>query len=128
RLRAHLGRSSIPLQVDIGFGNAIEPPAEAVVFPTLLDDPPPRICAYPREAVVAEKTHAMVVLGERNSRHKDFYDLFILASSFPFDGRRLSSGLAATFKRRETPIGGAYPVALTSAFFEDDHRAQQWRG
>jgi len=127
RLRAHLGRSSIPLQVDIGFGNAIEPPAEVVTFPTLLDDPPPRIFAYPKEAVVAEKTHAMVVLGDKNSRFKDFYDLFILASSFPFDGRRVSAGLAATFERRETPIDDAYPVALTSAFFEDDRRAQQWR-
>jgi len=126
-LQAMLGVSRIPLQIDIGFGNAIEPPPENVEFPTLLNDPPPRIRAYPREAVVAEKLHAMVVLGERNSRFKDFYDVFVLASQFSFEGGRLVAAIAATFKRRSTPIGSAIPIALTPVFFEDSVRSEQWR-
>lgn len=127
RLRAMLGRSRIPLQIDIGFGNAIQPPPEDVEFPTLLDDPPPRIRAYSQEAVVAEKMHAMVILGERNSRFKDFYDVFVLASRFPFRGSRLRSAIAATFDRRSTSITSALPVALTSSFFENRGRSEQWR-
>jgi predicted nucleotidyltransferase component of viral defense system len=127
RLRAMLGRSRIPLQIDIGFGNAIEPPPEDVEFPTLLDDPSPRIRAYSQEAVVAEKMHAMVILGERNSRFKDFYDVFVLASRFSFGASRLLSAIAATFDRRSTPIVSALPLALTSGFFEERGRSDQWR-
>ena len=97
RFQASLGESRVQMQIDIGFANAIDPPPLDVEYPTLLDDPPPRVRAYPQEAVIAEKLHAMVVLGERNSRLKDFYDLFVLARQFPFDGARLAGAIAATF-------------------------------
>lgn len=79
RIRASLGASDIPLQVDVGFGNAIVPGPEEKEYRTILGDPPPRILAYPPESVVAEKLHAMVTLGERNSRYKDFYDVYAMA-------------------------------------------------
>lgn len=126
-LEATLGASLIRVQIDIGFGNAIEPPPQYAEYPTLLDDPPPRIRAYPPEAVVAEKLHAMVVLGERNSRYKDFYDLHVLARQFPFEGKRLALAIAATFERRCTTIDAALPAALTPRFYTDDVRSQQWR-
>lgn len=127
RLEAKLGSSRIPMQIDIGFGNAIEPPPQAVTYPTLLDDPPPRIQAYPLEAVVAEKLHAMVLPGERNSRYKDFHDCFVLARQFCFDGVRLTRSIAATFERRRTATDAALPVALTPRFFAGEARAEQWR-
>lgn len=117
----------IRMRVDIGFGNAIEPAAVDADYPTLLDAPAPRIRAYPHEAVVAEKLHAMVVLGERNSRYKDFYDLHALARRFPFDGERLARAIAATFERRRTPIDAAIPAALAPRFYGDAARAEQWR-
>ena len=64
----------ISLQIDVGFGDAIEPPAVFETYPVVLDAPAPRIRAYPREAAIAEKLHAMVSLGLENSRLKDFYD------------------------------------------------------
>jgi predicted nucleotidyltransferase component of viral defense system len=127
RIEATLGRSRIPLPIDVGFGNAIQPPPVDVQFPTLLDDPPPSILAYQQEAVVAEKLHALVVLGERNSRYKDFYDLFVLGSQFPFNGPRLASAIAATFQARSTSIDAERPLGLTPRFHEDSARAEQWR-
>ncbi|MEE9266579.1 MAG: nucleotidyl transferase AbiEii/AbiGii toxin family protein [Gammaproteobacteria bacterium] len=127
RLEATLGTSRIPIQIDIGFGNAIEPSPQYAEYPTLLDDTPPRIRTYPPEAVVAEKLHSMVVLGERNSRYKDFYDLHVLAGQFRFDGERLARAIAATFERRSTPTDAALPTALTPRFFADEARAAQWR-
>jgi hypothetical protein len=127
RLEAILGESRIPVQIDVGFGNAIEPPPRLETFATLLDDPAPRILAYPLEAVVAEKLHAMVVLGDRNSRYKDFYDVCVLAQRFPFDGVRLARAIAATFERRRTEIVAEIPVALTSRFYAENQRAAQWR-
>lgn len=127
RLEARLGESRIPVQIDIGFGNAIEPPPQTVTYPTLLDDPAPRIRAYPLEAVVAEKFHTMVHLGERNSRFKDFYDLHVLANQFPFDGERLAKSIAATFERRRTPITPVQSTTVSTAYFSNEARATQWR-
>ncbi len=127
RFDAQLGASRIPMQIDIGFGNAIHPEAQEKEFPSLLDGPRPRIRAYPPEAVIAEKLHSMVVLGERNSRLKDFYDMVTLARHFSFDGGQLSSAVAATFNRRSTAIEAILPDALGSRFYADRAKAEQWR-
>lgn len=127
RLDAMVGKSRIRMLIDIGFANAIEPPAGEVEYPTLLGDPAPHILAYPPEAVIAEKLHAVVVLGERNSRLKDFYDLHALARQFAFDGKRLMRAIGATFHRRRTSIDTAVPLALTPRFYDDASRASQWR-
>jgi hypothetical protein len=124
---ARLGNAKVRMQIDVGFGNAIEPRATDADYPTLLDVPAPRIRAYPHEAVVAEKTHAMVVLGERNSRYKDFYDLHVLARQFRFDGATLAGSIAATFERRRTTIDAALPAALAPRFYADGARGEQWR-
>jgi type I restriction enzyme S subunit len=128
QFEARLGAARIRMQVDIGFGNAIEPPPTEADYPSLLELPLPRIRAYPQEAVVAEKLHAMVVLGERNSRYKDFYDLYVFARQLSFDGERLTMAIAATFERRRTTIEPGLPAALSPRFYTDDERARQWRG
>jgi type I restriction enzyme S subunit len=127
QFQARLGVARIPMQVDIGFGNAIQPPPTEADYPSLLDLPRPRIRAYPQEAVVAEKLHAMVVLGERNSRYKDFYDLYVFTRRFPFDGERLTTAIAATFDRRRTAVEPALPAALSARFYADGERAARWR-
>ena len=127
KLKASIGKTRISLQIDIGFGNAIQPSPVDSEYTTLLDHPPPRIRVYPREAFVAEKLHAMVFHGERNTRYKDFYDLCTLANHFVFDGKSLIDGIVATFELRRTTISKAQPVALTPQFYADVDRAQQWR-
>lgn len=127
RIRARLGESDIPIQVDVGFGNAIVPGPEETEYRTILGDPPPRILAYPRESVVAEKFNAMVTLGERNSRYKDFYDLYAMAGAFSFDRSTLARAMCATFARRATPVAADLPVALTARFFASEPRLLQWR-
>lgn len=101
---ARLGNARIRLQIDVGFGDAVTPAPQAVSYPTLLEFPAPRLLAYPRETVVAEKFQAMTVLGIANSRMKDFYDLWTLARQFSFEGATLSAAIEATFDRRKTPL------------------------
>jgi predicted nucleotidyltransferase component of viral defense system len=125
---ATLERARIPLQIDIGFGDAVTPAAVAVAFPTILDFPTPALMAYPRETVVAEKFQAMVALGIANSRMKDFYDLWVLARRFAFDGAPLAAAIRATFERRKTAVPAAAPLALTAAFTDDAAKNAQWQG
>jgi hypothetical protein len=124
---AFLGKARIPLQVDVGFGDVVTPKARMIVYPTLLDFPAPRIQACPRETVVAEKLQAMVVLGIANSRMKDFYDLYVLARDFAFDGTTLTRAIKATFKRRKTEISHGTPLSLTEEFGLDGTKSIQWR-
>ena len=125
-LTARLASANIPLQIDIGFGDMITPPAEELDFPTLLDFPAPHVLAYPKSVVVAEKFEALVTLGLANSRMKDFYDLWMLAQRSTFDGEVLSQALRATFDRRRIPLPIEMPLALTPVFAEDRVKQAQW--
>ena len=125
-IEARLANVRIPLQIDIGFGDAITPEPQAVTYPTLLDFPAPQLNAYPRETVVAEKFQAMVQLGMGNSRMKDFYDVWILARQFEFDGTALCAAIRATFQRRQTALPATTPLALTPEFSTDRNKAIQW--
>jgi hypothetical protein len=127
-IMASLDTARVPVQVDIGFGDAVTPRPAKRDLPALLDLPAPRLRVYPREAVVAEKYHAMVVLGMANSRMKDFYDLWVLSKRFEFDGDQLCSAISATFKRRRTGIPNEEPHALSERFFEDETKQLQWAG
>ena len=127
-LEARLGRAKIPLQVDIGFGDAITPKAVVAEFPALLAMSAPRLAMYPRETVVAEKFETMVKLGLLNSRMKDFYDIWILARDFTFDGETLTAAIRATFKRRRTALPTEIPLGLSDAFADDTGKQAQWRG
>jgi len=125
RVQALLGSARIDLQIDVGFGDAVVPWPTMVDFPTLLGGPPPRIRAYTQESVVAEKLHAAALLGDTNTRMKDFFDLFVLSRRFAFEGRTLTSAIAEAFERRQTPLPATIP--LRASFFADDTRAGQWR-
>lgn len=127
-LRARVMKAQVRLQVDVSFGDAITPEAGVIQFPPLLDFPAPRMRAYPRETVVAEKLEAMVKLGMANSRMKDFYDVAVLAREFDFDGMMLTNAIRATLDRRKTPLPTSIPIALTAAFADDATKRTQWYG
>lgn len=126
RIEACLGSAHLPLQIDIGFGDAITPGPQVVTYPTLLDFPAPQLNAYPRETVIAEKFQSMVQLGIANSRMKDFYDVWTLARQFDFDGNGLCEAIRATFQRRQTAMPTTTPLALTAEFSGDSQKATQW--
>ncbi len=70
----------------------------------------------------------MVVLDIRNSRMKDFYDLWYLAKTRKFDLATLRMAIHSTFERRRTPIPTELPFALTEGFLLDESKLLQWRG
>ena len=127
KLNAFLDSARIPVQVDIGFGDVITPGAIEIDYPVILDFAAPKLSAYPRETVVAEKFQAMVMLGISNSRMKDFFDLWKLAKQFEFDGPVLSKAIEATFGRRETQVPATTPLALTKEFTNDKQKMTQWK-
>ncbi len=73
--RGYLGTAAIPMKIDVGFGDVITPQTDVSSYPALLPFPQPQLRTYSKETVVAEKLHAMAILGMANSRMKDFLDL-----------------------------------------------------
>lgn len=123
-----LASARCPVQIDVGFGDAVTPAPELVNYPTLLPElPGPRLRAYPRYTVVAEKLEALTSLGIANSRMKDFFDLWVLASHADFDGATLARAIRATFERRGTPFPASVPFGLSEDFSTDVQKQIQWR-
>ena len=103
---ALLDKARIPIQIDVGFGDAITPGPVDTPYPTLLDLPAPHLLAYPRETVVSEKLEAIVKLGIANSRMKDFHDLHSLSTTFEFDGNILAEAVRVTFRTSPNRFAG----------------------
>lgn len=115
------------VQVDVGYGDAVTPAAETVLFPVVLDDmPPAKLRAYPVYTVVAEKYQAIVVLGMANTRMKDYFDLWFLARHAKIDRTTLAEAIKATFDRRKTSVPTSVPLGLSTAFAADPVKRQQW--
>jgi len=123
---AYLAGARIRIQVDVGFGDAVAPPPEEVVYPTILNFPAPKIRAYPMESVISEKTQTVVSLGMQNSRMKDYFDIWVLSRRFSFKGASLVRAINTTFDRRKTAIPQQIPIGLREEFALDEDKNKQW--
>jgi|694.fasta_scaffold28733_2 hypothetical protein len=128
KLVARLGNIRIPVQVDVGFGDAITPEARTVEWPGVLGFPPVSLLAYCPETTIAEKFHAAVVLETANSRMKDFFDIYWLCCHQSFQGKRLQAAIEATFQRRSTEVPRTIPIFLTEVFHSLPDKQLQWIG
>ena len=126
-LTGQLAGARIPIQADIGFGDAVTPETVVIEYPTILDDPAPTLRAYPRETVIAEKYQAVVALGMANSRMKDFYDLWVMAREFNYQGDTLARAIGNTFTRRRTELPEDTPSGLGPDFTGDRQKNIQWK-
>jgi len=126
-IQARVGAARLTVQVDVGIGDAVTPAPEWLDYPGLLDLPRPRLRAYPRESVIAEKLHAIVMFGTRNSRMKDYFDLHALAREGAVDAVVLGRAIAATFKRRATEVPKGMPAGLMDSFANEPGAQAHWK-
>lgn len=127
-LEAELARAVCKVQIDIGFGDAVTPEPISSTFPTLLPNlPAPQLRTYPVYTVIAEKLHAIVLLGMGNTRMKDYYDLWVLLERETLDETLLAKAIHATFTRRQTLIPTGAPTGLSETFATDPSKQTQWR-
>lgn len=124
-LRGQIGMARVSIQLDIRTGDAITPTSVWMGYPVLLEFPAPRLRAYTRETVLAEKLQAMVLLGVRSSRMKDYFDVRALLREGNVDESILAKAIAATFARRNTPLPKGVPNGLSHACYDDAARQAQ---
>jgi hypothetical protein len=127
KLDARLGNVRLRYQIDVGLGDDVFPPAEEIVPGGMLDFPMASLRAYTPPTTIAEKLEALVVLGEANSRLKDYYDLVMLPRTLGFDGATLVEAVDRTFARRATTIPGGRLDGLSDAYARAPINRSRWR-
>lgn len=123
----HIKNTRTPFNVDIGIGDVIVPKAEKRAIPVQLEDfECPQISTYSLESTIAEKFDAMLQRLELNSRMKDFYDIYFLAHTFNFDGRKLQEAIFETLQNRGTAYNRDSLNAVI-ALADDSDMQTRWR-
>ena len=84
-------------------GDAITPHAVPCCFTEIFDEEKSyELWAYNVETVLAEKVETILRRGVFNTRPRDFYDAYILATTQPFDKVVFAEVLRATSRHRGT--------------------------
>ena len=92
-----------PLSIDVSTGDAITPNPVEYTFSEIYDDEKSyRLWAYNIETVMAEKVETILRRGVFNTRPRDFYDAYILATTQKFDKALFAEALKATAAHRGT--------------------------
>jgi len=126
-ISGEIAKARCKTQIDIGFGDAVTPGPVDAIYPVLIDGMrAPRLRTYPVYTVVAEKLHAIALLGMTNSRLKDYLDLSVLLARETLDTETLAGAIAATFIRRGMAVPVSLPVGLTDEFSSDASRQALW--
>ena len=123
-IMAYLDRTRIPISIDIGFGDVIVPERVMMDFPVVLSDEIPRIYAYSLCSSAAEKFEAIVSLAYDNSRFKDYYDLYVLATTHDFNGDEIVEAVRETFENRHSSLNEI--VAFEAGFADNPLRQSRW--
>ena len=102
-LNARFDTLLTPMSIDVSTGDAITPHAVQYNFSEIFDDEKSyELWAYNIETVMAEKVETILRRGVFNTRPRDFYDAYILATTQKFDKDVFDEALSATAKHRGT--------------------------
>ena len=92
-----------PLSIDVSTGDAITPHAVQFSFSEIFDaDKSFSLWAYNIETVLAEKLETILRRTVFNTRPRDYYDVYILSKTQPYDPRLLREAVQATSEHRGT--------------------------
>jgi len=114
------------IQIDIGFGDAVEAPPKEIDYPILVDGRAFSLLTYPLSTVIAEKFETMIALADINSRMKDFWDVAYILENYPISDGELLRALNATFQKRGTPRP-IDPLVFSTAFLSSDVALTRWK-
>ncbi len=123
---AEIAKAKVRIQIDIGFNDIVHPKPISVQYPTLLGMISPEIYSYTPETLIAEKVHAIFYHAVKNSRIKDYFDVWYLSHQFEFDGQELTAAIHKTFAKRETNLPKINDYLLSKEYENDSIKQKQW--
>lgn len=72
----------VPLKIDISTGDVITPKEISFNYKLLIEDRSIRLWSYNIETILAEKLQTVLARGLLNTRMRDYYDIYVLSSSY----------------------------------------------
>ncbi len=124
---ATLGSIRQIVSMDVGFGDVVVPSSVDLEYPVLLEEESSiLIKAYSIETVIAEKIQTMVDRYLRNSRMKDFYDVWSLLNRKEINKEIFKEAVKATFTNRVTPVESLSTI-FEEEFINDRDMELRWK-
>lgn len=105
-------KNALIVNIDLGIGDPVTPGPFKTETTCTLGEGSLSWQVYPIETMLAEKIHALVVLGDTNSRSKDVYDIDLFWPQANIDNLRLA--LKATFKFRGDSVPQSFADTIRS--------------
>lgn len=103
KLTAKYDTITTPFRIDVSTGDVITPNPVKYQFSEIFDEEKTfEVWAYNIETVMAEKVETILRRGVFNTRPKDYYDVYILATTQKYDKKLFKEAFVATAKHRET--------------------------
>src|SRR5262249_54717240 len=125
-LRAGFGGAERLLQIDIGFNDALVPPASRWDCPTLLPGAPLLPWCVRPETAVAWKLHGLAEMGPHGWRPKDLADLDLIMQTMPLGHEDLVAAIRAAFLSRGYGMAAAAAVFATAGWWDQKSTRVKW--
>lgn len=116
-----------PLSIDISTGDIITPNAVEYEFEGIFDESVKfNLWGYNIETILAEKLETILRRGVFTTRPRDYYDVFILATTKKYDKQILQEALNATAKHRNSLEQIANTSEILRQISESKELKLQW--
>jgi predicted nucleotidyltransferase component of viral defense system len=103
KITAQYATVETPFSIDISTGDVITPQPVKYTFKGIIDDEKLiEVWAYNIETVLSEKIETALRRSTLNTRARDFYDIYILCKTQPYDAALLREAFTATAHHRGT--------------------------
>lgn len=126
-LSARFDTMLTPLTIDVSAGDAITPNPVRFTFSEIFDENSSfELWAYNIETVMAEKVETILRRSVFNTRPRDFYDAYILATTQKYDPALFAKAISATAMHRGTAEQIADTQSILKSIAESKELQDMW--
>ncbi|BAZ16819.1 hypothetical protein NIES4071_86970 [Calothrix sp. NIES-4071] len=127
KIDASLGQRERNIQIDIGFGDPLAPPASFIKYPTLIGEAIPIQTARP-ETMIGWKLHGLVELGAKRWHPKTLYDLMLYGKYITNTIQpELAQAIQTAFTSRNTPLEEVYSILAAPEWWHNSKSRSKWK-
>lgn len=124
-VEAQLDGQRHPLQIDIGYGDPLIPPARWIDYACELGDAT-RVQAVQAELLTAWKLDGLFDHGMKRWQAKDLYDLYLLTSLWHLDQAKLTTAIETAFATHETPLAEVVQMLYRPGWWTTPTAQARW--
>ena len=125
RLDTEVFEKDLPLQIDVGFGDPLVPPARWTIFRCQVG-PYIRILEAPPELLVAWKLDGLLDHGAKRWQAKDLYDLHLLTYHYALDRPTLTEAIRVAFETHGNSLDDLLTVLYDPAWWQSAPSRAKW--